>query len=142
MASDLPAIEGTVEPRAGAQGGEWLGAAGPANLDSAHAPERVAQELLGKDPTIDELTPEWVISRLMREATDYGTRSRQTARVSALTVLAKASGLLDEEAPHRKEPDAVQRALDMPPEERRRMITERIQQLVKSGMVRVEDLKG
>lgn len=140
-------IEGELVPRRpGDEGraaeGDYLEAGGPGLLDDAHAPEARAQELLGKDPQLDELSAEWVITRLMREATDYGKRSRQTARVAALGMLAKATGLLGEENnPLRQPEDAVQKALEMTPEERRRLIAERVRQLVERGELNPEELK-
>jgi len=140
-----PALEGTVEPREDerAAAGEYLPGGGAGTLGDAHAPEREAVVLLGKDPQLEELDPEWIITRLMREATDYGTRSRQTARVASLTTLAKITGLLGEEdglAKHKDTRTPLQRAIDMPAEERRQMIVDRVRKLQAAGLIKRSDL--
>lgn len=127
--SDIPLLEGTVMPPSGGQQGEYLQAKGPGNLDDAHAPETSATALLGKDPEMEELTPEWVITRLMREASDYGKRSRQTARVGALGMLAKMQGLMDEGGLGSQKETPLQRALAMPKAERDAMIRKRLREL-------------
>jgi len=87
------------------------------------------EPLLGKPSLADQLSPEWVVGRLMREATDFGTRSRQTARVSALKTLADVLGMTDKREPG-EEKSAVQRALEeLPPEERRDLIRQKLAKL-------------
>jgi hypothetical protein len=143
--SARPALEGAVEPREGdpPKEGEYIAAPGLGSLDDAHAPEREAGVLLGRDPKLEELTPEWIITRLMREATDYGTRSRQTARVSSLSTLARITGLLGEEdglAKHQDQRTPLQRAIDMPAEDRRQMIVERVRKLHAAGLLKRSDI--
>lgn len=116
-------------PPSGGQEGEYLQAKGPGQLDDAHAPETSATALLGRDPEMEELTPEWVITRLMREASDYGKRSRQTARVGALGMLAKMQGLMDEGGLGSQKETPLQRALAMPKAEREAMIRKRLREL-------------
>lgn len=116
-------------PPSGGQEGEYLKAKGPGNLEDPHAPEESATALLGKDPEPEELTPEWVIVRLMREASDYGKRSRQTARVGALGMLAKMQGLMDEGGLGNSKETPLQRALAMPKAERDALIRKRLREL-------------
>jgi hypothetical protein len=136
---DQPALTGTVMPPSGGRDGEYLEAKGPGTLQDAHAPEMHALELLGKDPESSELTPEWVIKRLMRESTDYGTRSRQTARVAALGLLGKALGMFEGVPPEDPQDTPLGRALAMPPEERKQKL---LRGLVDTGMMKLEDAKA
>lgn len=144
--SDPFLLEGEVMPPGPNPGkpteGEFLKAAGPGTLQDPHSPESNAVELLGRDADPDVLDARWVVTRLMREATDYGTRSRQTARVAALGMLAKATGLLDEGGLDKDKETPLQRALDMPAEERRQMIVNRVRALHKAGLISREDLPG
>lgn len=109
--------------------GEYIPAGGPGGLEDHHAHESNAVTLIGQDPAIEELTPDWTVTRLMREATDYGKRSRQTARVSALTTLAKMQGLLDDGALDDIRKAPLQRALDMPHEERMELIIRKAKEM-------------
>lgn len=140
--TDRPALEGTVEPPSGgsAREGEFMGMGGPGTLEDAHASEEHATELLGRDASVDDLNPEWVLQRLMRESTDYGKRSRQTARVAALGMLAKTMGMLDGPEPGEATKTPLQRALDMPPEDRRRLILDRVRKLVDAGAVSADEV--
>lgn len=109
--------------------GEFIPGGGAGSVQDAHAPEAAVEPLLGKPPSSTALDPEWIIGRLMREATDFGARSRQTARVSALKVLAEASGMLDKKEPG-EEKSMVQRALEeLPPEERQALIRQKLLKL-------------
>lgn len=140
--TDRPALEGVVEPPGKPAEGEFVGRVGFGTLEDPHAHEQNAVELLGRDATPEDLTPDWVLQRLMREATDYGKRSRQTARVAALGMLAKTMGMLDGPEPGADDKTPLQRALDMPPEERRRLIAQRVNHLLKAGAVTIEDIKA
>jgi hypothetical protein len=143
--SDPFLLEGEVMPPGPDPGrpaeGEFLKAQGPGTLQDPHSPESNAVELLGRDADPDVLDARWVVTRLMREATDYGTRSRQTARVAALGMLAKATGLLDEGGLDAGKETPLQRALEMPAEERRAMIRNRVLALQKAGLIRKDDLQ-
>lgn len=109
--------------------GEFLPGNGFGQITDHHAPEKAVEPLLGKPTLADQLSPEWVIGRLMREATDFGTRSRQTARVSALKTLADVLGMTEKKEPG-EEKSAVQRALEeLPPEERRDLIRQKLEKL-------------
>ena len=118
--------------------GDLLPARGFGTLNDHHAPEREAEVLLGKGPRMADLTPEWIIERLMREATDYGSRTRQSARVAALKTLAEISQLTEAGV---QRDDPVEKAMSLPPEERRRLIVQKTRDLVKRGVIKPEDLK-
>lgn len=109
--------------------GEWLGRTGHGTHEDAHAPEEAIRPLHNPGWRADQLTPEWVIERLMREATDHGSRTRQSSRVAALKVLAEVQGLLDK----REEGETkslVQRAMEeLSPEERRELIRKRLRDM-------------
>ena len=140
--SDPFLLEGEVMPPGPgpAKEGEHLGPQSPGGLEDPHAAESNAVQLLGRDHSVNDLDPAWVTVRLMREATDYGKRSRQTARVAALSILAKATGLLDEGGIGKTGETPLQKALEMPAEERRKLILERVQQLQRAGLIRKKDL--
>ena len=106
--------------------GEFLGKAGEGTHNDAHAPEEAIRPLHDPKWKADQLTPDWVIERLMREATDHGSRTRQTSRVSALRTLAEVQGMMDKKEPG-EEKSLVQRALEeLPPEERRELIRRKL----------------
>jgi hypothetical protein len=108
--------------------GEFIPGTGGGTIQDAHAPESAVAPLHEPRYKADDLTPDWVISRLMREATDHGTRSRQTGRIAALGMLAKIQGMLDDK-PEDDKKSAVQRALeDLTPEQRRALIVQRLRQ--------------
>ncbi len=111
-----------------------------ARLELPHAPEGPANRLIGRLPDVADLNPEWIIKRLMVEATDRGTRTRQSSRVKALETLAKITRLIDDGVP--KEPDAEERAKALDPETRRKVIAAKIKQLVEAGVIQREDLDG
>ena len=109
--------------------GEFLGKAGVGTHNDAHASEDAIKPLHDPRWTEDQLSPEWVISRLMREATDHGSRTRQSSRVAALKVLADIQGLTDKKEPG-EEKSLVQRALDeLPKEERQDLIRQKLERL-------------
>lgn len=109
--------------------GEFLGKGGVGTPDDHHAPEESIKSLHDPRWKPEELTPEWVIVRLMREATDHGARTRQTSRVAALKVLAEIQGLTDKKEPGDQK-SLVQRAMEeLPPEERRELIRRRLKEL-------------
>ncbi len=108
--------------------GEFIPAQGAGQIDDAHAPESAAAPLHDPRWKAEQLSPEWVIARAMREATDHGTRSRQSGRIAALTLLAKIQGMLDEKPPDDTK-SAVQRALEeLTPEQRRSLIIQRLRE--------------
>ena len=103
--------------------GEYIaaGAIGDGDLESPHAHEDTVKPYYGKLPEPAELTREWVVARLMREATDYGTRTRQTGRVAALKLLGDAVNLFGTNEEQNGGKDSIREQFDaMPPEERRR----------------------
>lgn len=71
---------------------------GPGTLEDEHAPEREALRTFGDLPDPKGLSREWIVARLMKEATDHGTRTRQSARVTALKILAEVIGATDPDA--------------------------------------------
>lgn len=136
LGSDKPSVEGEFIP-AGDAAKEVLDQA--MKLELPHASEEPAQKLIGQEWTLDDLTPEWIIKRAMREATDYGSRTRQSSRVAALNLLAEITQIKAQGLPA---PDNLKRAMELPPEERRRLIIEKARQLAKAGLLKPEDLKG
>lgn len=108
-------------------------------LDQPHSNEEPARKLHGGDPNPDDLTPEWITKRLMREATDHGTRTRQSSRVDALKTLAKIAGMLEDKGEDEK-PTAVKLA-ELPPEQRRAIMAERIAQLARDGEIDLDEIR-
>lgn len=110
-------------------GGEFLGKAGVGTPEDAHAPEESIVPLHDPRWKAEQLTPDWVIERLMREATDHGKRTRQSSRVAALKTLAEVQGMMDKRDPG-EEKSMVQRAMEeLPPEERRALIRKKLSQM-------------
>lgn len=98
-------------------------------LGMPHAPESAALKTTGeKDWKIEDLTAEWVVKRLMRESTDYGSRTRQTSRVAALRTLAEILGVVDEGMPN-KGGEALRKASELSKEERLALIREKVKKL-------------
>jgi hypothetical protein len=113
-------------PPDGAREGEFLGAGvvGFGDVDSPHAHEDKTREFYGNLPQPEALTREWVLARLMREATDYGTRTRQTGRVAALKLLGDAMGMFAQaqEADSSSKDTVREEFAAMPREERMRRV--------------------
>lgn len=109
----------------GAKEGEYIaaGAIGDGDLESPHAHEETVKPYFGKLPEPAELSREWVLARLMREATDYGTRTRQTGRVAALKLLGDAMNLFGtNEDPNAGKDPIRDEFANMPREERLRRV--------------------
>lgn len=60
----------------------------------------------------------------MREATDYGSRTRQTSRVAALRTLAEVLGVVEEGLPNKGD-SKLARAAALSKEDRLKMIREK-----------------
>lgn len=94
-------------------------------LGLPHAPEDAATKTSGAVPwSADDLTADWVVERLMREATDYGSRTRQTSRVAALRTLAEVLGVVEEGLPNKGD-SKLARAAALSKEDRLKMIREK-----------------
>lgn len=97
---------------------------GLGDLNSPHTDGRAPEELRGKADKldIDNVTPEWVLRRLVAEANDFGTRTRQSSRVKALELLGKHFAMFTEVVVQK---DPVREALaNLDPFERRQRIAE------------------
>lgn len=106
--------------------GEYIGAGsmGLGGLSDPHTDESPANELRGKADAVnvEQITKEWVLARLLKEATDFGSRTRQSSRVKALELLGKSLSMFTEVVEHK---DPVREALkDLEPWERRKRILE------------------
>ena len=112
----------------GAKEGEYVPAGeGYGSTADDHTSEIAANKLRGKPKDVDLSTidADWVMRRLVKEATDFGTRTRQSSRVKALELIGSTLGLFDKTD---EEDDPIKRrAMEMTPAERR----ERIQQLAR-----------
>lgn len=109
-----------------ARDGEFIGAGsmGLGGLSDPHTDESPANELRGKADAVnvEQITKEWVLARLLKEATDFGSRTRQSSRVKALELLGKSLSMFTEVVEHK---DPVLDALrQMEPWERRQRILE------------------
>lgn len=107
-----------------AREGEFIGAGsmGLGGLADAHTDESAANELRGKADKVDveQITREWVLARLVKEATDFGVRTRQSSRVKALELLGKNLAMFTEVVEHK---DPVREAMkNLTPLERRERI--------------------
>lgn len=126
----LPPSPSTAEMESAGHDAAALG-----DLSAPHAPEREQTRLLGGDPDPATLDAQWVLRRLMREATDVGTRTRQTSRVGALKLLGEYLGLWTGEAGQTKPGDPIEA---LTPEERRARIAELVKRAEKAGFRVVE----
>lgn len=118
--STLPAVQDeSVE-------GEFIAAhsRGLGDLSSEHTDDHAAEELRGKPSAIDTaaIDQTWVLQRLVAEANDFGTRTRQSSRVKALELLGKHLAMFTEVVEVK---DPVREALaELDPWERRKRIIE------------------
>lgn len=122
--SSLPATS-QQQPN-GATEGEYIaaGSMGMGGLADPHTDESAADPLRGKADAVnvEEMTTEWVLARLYKEATDFGARTRQSSRVKALELIGKHLAMFTEVVEHK---DPVREALkDLEPWERRKRILE------------------
>ena len=104
--------------------GEYIpaGSQGLGAITDPHTDESAADDLRGKPETVDTeaITKEWVLQRLLKEATDFGTRTRQSSRVKALELLGKHLAMFTEVVETK---DPVRDALkDLDPWERKKRI--------------------
>ncbi len=149
-----PPLEGELIPRdstgggAGASQGEWLGrrstaeekAEALADLEMPHAKETATRPFVGALPNPADLNPDWVIARLMREACDHGTRSRQSGRVAALKLLGEYLDLGKVANPE-SEGDVMRKAMAaLPPEQRQAKIAQLFARLKQAGISFPEDV--
>lgn len=114
-----------------AKEGEYIRYAAPTlgDLDSPHSDEDAPEQLRGKASEVDvsEITKEWVLQRLVKEANDFGSRTRQSSRVKALQLIGESLSMFVEVVEHR---DPVREALKgMDPIERKQRILELASQL-------------
>lgn len=128
----LDAFIGSRKGPSDARDGEYIqaGQFGFGDLASDHTDEHAPDDMRGKADAVDvtAVTPAWVIQRLYKEATDFGTRTRQSSRVKALELLGKNLSMFTEVVEHR---DPVREALkDLDPWERKQRILELSQQLI------------
>lgn len=94
------------------------------DLESPHTDEGPAATFRGDASAVDVevITPQWVLQRLHKEATDFGTRTRQSSRVKALELLGKHLAMFTEVVEVK---DPVREALkDLDPWERKKRILE------------------
>lgn len=122
--SNLPAT--SQPPPSGAAEGEFIaaGSMGLGGLADPHTDESAADPLRGKADAVnvEEMTQEWVLARLYKEATDFGARTRQSSRVKALELIGKHLAMFTEVVEHK---DPVREALrDLDPWERKKRILE------------------
>lgn len=101
--------------------GTFIGAdEGVGSILDSHSGPRAADELRGRSDAIDlnKIDEAWVLRRLVAEATDFGTRTRQSGRLKALELIGKTMGMFDE-APAENPADVDrQRARELPQAER------------------------
>lgn len=108
-----------------AREGEYVPAGqGFGSVNDEHTSEIAADELRGKPKDVDlrEIDADWVMRRLVKEATDFGARTRQSSRVKALELIGSALGVFDK--PEEDLDPDKRRALTMTPAERRARIAE------------------
>lgn len=95
-------------------------------VEDYHTTE-LAAELAGRgrvsDVVLTEITTEWVLKRLVREATDFGTRTRQTGRIKALELIGEHLGMWDK-VPEGDEDENTRRVRELPRAERLSRIRE------------------
>lgn len=120
----LPPPEGW-RPSEEAKEGEYIRYAAPTlgDLDSPHSDENAPEELRGKASEVDvaAIDEAWVLQRLVKEANDFGSRTRQSSRVKALELIGKSLAMFTEVIETRDPVKEALRNLD-PIERRARML--------------------
>lgn len=103
------------------------------SLQDEHTTEKPAAELRGKadDVNLSEISVDWVLKRLVKEANDYGTRTRQTGRLKALELIGEHLGMWGEVDGENEHDQARRKVKDMPPAERRARL---LAQMQKAGL--------
>lgn len=128
-------------PASEAKSGEHIPAEDfQASLLDEHTTEAPAAAMRGKadDINLSEISIDWVLKRLVKEANDYGTRTRQTGRLKALEMIGEHLGMWGEIDPER-EGDQARRALKaMTVAERRDRL---LAQMAKAGLTVVPKAK-
>lgn len=120
-------------PQGDAKGGEFLPAGeGHGTIDDPHT-TGIAAELAGrgrvKDVNLQDIDAAWVLARLVKEATDFGTRTRQSSRVKALELIGKSLGMFEFEPGDDPETEAQKRIRALTPDARRERILKLMQQV-------------
>lgn len=86
-------------PEDEAKTGDYIkaGSMGLGDLDDAHTDGRAPDELRGRLDGIDtaDITVDWVLRRLVAEANDFGTRTRQSGRLKALEMIGNHLSMFD-----------------------------------------------
>lgn len=128
---DKPALEGEHIPAEDMNG----------SLDDAHTTEAPAAALRGKadDINLSEISIDWVLKRLVKEANDYGTRTRQTGRLKALELIGEHLGMWGETDGENEHDQARRKVKDMPAAERRERL---LAQMAKAGLTVVPKEKA
>lgn len=114
-----------------AREGEYVPAGeGYGSLADEHTSEQAAAELRGrpKDVDLSEVDREWVMRRLVKEATDFGTRTRQSSRLKAVELIGLELGMFKPDEASGADPDR-ERALAMTAAERRARIAQLAREL-------------
>lgn len=106
--------------------GEYIAAGqmGSGGVNDPHSDEADADVLRGKPEAVDisAIDPNWVLQRLVKEANDFGARTRQSARIKALELIGQHFAMFTRVV---KNEDPLDGAFDnMPPWERRKKILE------------------
>ena len=83
----------------------------------------IARGARNDDLNLSEITTDWVLKRLVREATDFGTRTRQTGRIKALELIGEHLGMWGEIPEGENERD-LKRIRELPRAERLARIKE------------------
>lgn len=98
---------------------------GLGTLDDSHTEEEAPEHLRGRPDDVDlsVVDKDWVLRRLVKEAGDYGTRTRQTARLKALELIGDHLGMFTKEEGE-DETEEQKRVQRLTPEERRAKIRE------------------
>lgn len=98
------------------------GELGAGDLNSPHSDEYAAKDLRGDADAVnlDGVDERWVLKRLVKEATDFGARTRQSSRVVALKLIGEHFAMFTKVIENR---DPVREALkDLTPWERKERI--------------------
>ena len=106
--------------------GEYIKAGeGYGSVEDPHTSEQAAHELRGRPQDVDlrAIDREWVMRRLVKEATDFGARTRQSARLKAVELIGLELGMFKPDEAADVDPDG-KRVREMTSAERRARIAE------------------
>lgn len=105
---------------------------GPNDIDEPHTTGLaydVARGARVRDINLSEVNEEWVLRRLVAEATDFGTRTRQSSRLKALELIGTHFGMFGADKGEGEDVPEMQKIRNLPRAQRLERIAQLMQQV-------------